>query len=271
MDPNTGKKEIFNKLSKEQGMKLLEKEDFISDVYPTGRAAVQAAQRNPDYVAAFLSVTLGPRPIQDILHEFRTDSKTARLPIALLADPRNVIQADQLAGDDPLTLVLFPPQDSEMAHQDIQKLIALTGRYFVTENERLEQAGEALQLFGKLASLAPGSYDPNDWEQILKNCLQIVELAPDAAAVLSQLKTPKAQVTLVEAANNTSLPISVRQSIANAFTQSIAKHGIALSTAQIQQQKKRYDATKGADPQEEADLWSILEAIQHVPRSDDDH
>ena len=250
---------------------FLEKENFISDAYPTGRAAAQAAQRNPDYVAAFLSVTLGPRPIQDILHEFRTDSKTARLPIALLADPSNVIQADQLAGDDPLTLVLFPPQDSEMAHRDMQKLIALAGRYFVTEKERLEQAGEALQLFGKLASLAPGNYDPNNWEQILTNCLQIVELVPDAAAVLSQLKTPKAQVTLVEAANNASLPISARQSIANAFTQSIAKHGIALSTTQIQQQKERYDATKGANPQEEALLWSILEAIQHAPRSDDDH
>ena len=250
---------------------LLENENLIPDVYSTGRAAVQAAQRNPDYVAAFLSVTLGPRPIQDILHELRIDSKTARLPIALLADPRNVIQADQLAGDDPLTLVLFPPQDSEMAHQDMQKLIALAGGYFVTEKERLEQAGEALQIFGKLASLTPGSYDPNNWEKILTNCLPIVELAPDAAAVLSQLKTPKAQVALVEAANNASLPISARQTIANAFAQSIAKHGIVLSTAQIQQQKERYDATKGGDPQEEVVLWSILEAIQHSPRSHDDH
>jgi len=28
MDPNTGKKNMFNKLSKEQGLKLLEQEDF---------------------------------------------------------------------------------------------------------------------------------------------------------------------------------------------------------------------------------------------------
>ena len=28
MDPNTGKKNMFNKLNKEQGLKLLEQEDF---------------------------------------------------------------------------------------------------------------------------------------------------------------------------------------------------------------------------------------------------
>ena len=40
MDPNTGKKNMFNKLNKEQGLKLLEQEDFKR------KTVSESAQRN---------------------------------------------------------------------------------------------------------------------------------------------------------------------------------------------------------------------------------
>ena len=269
-----GKRRVLiadNRASRRRAMaSMLKEAGYVSDVYPTGRMAIAAAQRQPDYIAAFISFTIGPRTIQDILHELRTDSKTAGLPIAVLVDPRNEAQAENLLADDPLASVFFMPENALMAGQDMEKLIRLAGDRFVTEKERLQQAKVAIGVFGKLMQQAEDSYNPAAWESILVKSITLEELASNATDVLSQLKTPSAQRILVEAASNPHLPMATRKISAKAFTQSIAKHGIGLSTAQIGRQKARYDATEGVNPEEEAIHWSILESINKAVKKSRD-
>jgi hypothetical protein len=74
----------------------------------------------------------------------------------------------------------------------------------------------------------------------------------------------------VEAASNPHLPMTTRQITAKAFSQSIAKHGIGLSTAQIQRQKARYESTEGGNPEEEAIHWSILESLNKAAKKNRD-
>ena len=269
-----GKRRVLiadNRASRRRAMASMLKEvGYLPDVYTTGRMAIAAAQRQPDYIAAFISFTIGPRTVQDILHELRTDSKTAGLPIALLVDPRNEVQAESLVADDPLAAIFFTPENAPMAGQDMEKLIRLAGDRFVTEKERLQQAKVAIKIFGKLMQQAGDSYNPATWEPILAQSIEVEQLAPNAADVLSQLKTPAAQRTLVEAASNPHLPMTTRQITAKAFAQSIAKHGIGLSTAQIQRQKARYESTEGGNPEEEAIHWSILESLNKAAKKNRD-
>ena len=233
------------------------------DGMKTGREAIQAAQKHPDYVAAFISANIGPRSSQDIFHELRGDSRTAGLPIALIVDPQHTVQVSPLVDQDSLTAFLIPPQQSEMAQQDIESLVNRLGENFVPPEERLEEAREAIRLFGILLERLPDSRNTSRWEQVLIKSLKVEKLAVEAASVLGQLHTPTAQQSLADAASAQYLPLSTRQAAANAFGKSVAKHGIGLSIAQIQQQKDRYDASEGKGPEEEAILWGILEAIEN--------
>ena len=78
------------------------------------------------------------------------------------------------------------------------------------------------------------------------------------------MEVSAAQVTLADTVANAYLPFATRQRAAKAFAKNIASHGIGLSKLEIQQQKDRYDATKGEGTEEESLQWSILEAINQA-------
>ncbi|MDG2206443.1 MAG: hypothetical protein P8K78_00910 [Pirellulales bacterium] len=227
----------------------------------SGREAVQAAQNQPDCVVGFIASNVGTQSFQDIIHPLRLDARTAQLPLAILADPDELAQRRLEADPYPLTMCVIAPQQADGAQADIDTLVDQLGIFFVPEQERLEEARLAIQLYGELIRRIPDSGTTDRWEQILIGSLQVEALATAATEVLAQIKTPAAQRGLVDAASATYLPLTTRQAAAKAFERNVAKHGIGLSAAEIQKQKDRYDATEGSDPEEEALLWSILEAI----------
>ena len=245
---------------------MLTEAGYITDVYKNGRSALSAAQQQPDYIAGFISFTIGPLSIGDILHELRTDSRTTGLPIGILVDPVNDTQALNLVGDDPMASVFFMPTNSQMAGQDVKQLTRLSGDGFVSDKERLQQARKAITRFKMFMQQSKDSYDPNAWLPILVKSLEIEELTVPTADILAQLKTPQAQRALVEATSNPYLPLATRKITSQALKKSLADHGIGLSVAEIQQQKERYDATEGKNPEEEAIQWSILQSINQAAK-----
>jgi len=243
---------------------LIKSAGYVPDVYSSGRAAMKAGQQNPDYIAMFISFTIGPRPIGDILHEFRSDAQTAGLPIGILVDSSNEHRAESLIANDPLSTLFYLPHTTELAAKDIKKLILLAGDAFVPEEERMAQAATALELFKKISQQSPDGYEPNRWVPILKQSLQHAEHADLATDILAYMAAPTAQVALADAASTPYLPLQTRQRAAKAFKQNIDTHGIGLSKLEIQQQKDRYDSTKGKGPEEEALHWSILESLNQA-------
>jgi len=233
----------------------------------SGREAVQAAQNQPDCVVGFIASNIGTQSFQDILHSLRLDARTAQLPLAILVDPDELAQRRLEADQHPLTMCIIAPHQADGAQADIDALINLLGIFFVPEQERLAEARRAIQMYGELIGRIPDSGTTDRWDHILIGSLQVEALASAAADVLAQIKTPAAQKGLVDAASATYLPLTTRQAAAKAFQQSVAKHGIGLSAAEIQRQKDRYDATEGSDPKEEELLWSILEAINRSANS----
>ena len=263
-----GKPRVFivdRRVNRRQSLgSMLKKAGYVANIYKSGRTAMAAAQRQPDYIAGFISFTIGPRGIKDVLHEFRTDSRTAGLPIGILVDPRNENEAENMVADDPLSTILFMPVNAEMAGKDMDKLKQMASDSFVNEAERLQQAQKALCLFKKFMEQSPDSYEPTEWIPLLTKSLETEQLAVHAIDILTGLKTPAAQQTLVDTASNPYLPLATRQIAASAFAQSIAKHGIGLSKVAIQRQQERYDATKGKSPEEEAIHWSILQSLNQA-------
>ncbi|MEC8337256.1 MAG: hypothetical protein VXZ84_03850 [Planctomycetota bacterium] len=253
------------RLSRRQSLaSMIKSAGYEPDIYSSGRAAIKAAQQHPDYVAIFISFTIGPRPIGDILHEFRSDAQTAGLPIGVLVDSNNEHRAENLIADDPLSTLFFMPHTAELAATDIKKLILLAGGAFVPEKERLAQAATALVLFKKISQQSSDGYEPNRWVPILKQSLQQAEHAGLAIDILAYMEAPTAQVVLADAVSNSYLPLPTRRRAAKAFKQHVMSYGIGLSKLEIQQQKDRYDSTKGKGPEEEELHWSILESLNQA-------
>ena len=240
---------------------LLKTIGYEIEAYKNGDEAFLAASRNPECQAIFLSFTLGPRSILMLLHELRLDPRTADLPIALIVDLENRLRAEQLVEEDPLTLVFFPPRDAETAKHQVSQLIAVAGLNFVAQEERLEQASEAIELISKLSQTPTGIYDLTGFDRMLNNPLYIPSLTNAAAEALGNIGSPAAQTALVDAASRPDLPIGGRKSAAAAFSRSMKDHGIGLTIAQIQKQEERYDQSVNSSPEDEAILWSILDAI----------
>ncbi len=240
---------------------LLKTIGYEIETYKSGDEAFLAASRNPECEALFLSMTLGPRSIQEVLHELRLDPRTADLPVALIVDLENRLRAEQLVEEDPLTLVFFPPRDAETAKHQVRQLMAAAGLNFVTQQERLDQASEAIKLISILSKTPTGIYDLTGFDRMLNKPLYVPSLTNVAAEALGNIGSPAAQTALVDAASRPELPIGDRKAAVAAMRRSMKDRGIGLTIAQIQKQQGRYDQSVNSSPEEEAILWSILDAI----------
>ncbi len=240
---------------------LLKTVGYEIEAYKSGDEAFLAASKNPECEAIFLSMTLGPRSIQEVLHELRLDPRTADLPVALVVDLENRLRAEQLVEEDPLTLVFFSPRDAETARHQVSQLIAAAGINVVSQQERLEQASEAIALISILSKTPSGIYDLTGFDRMLNKPLHVPSLTNVTAEVLGNIGSPAAQTALVDAASRPNLPIDGRKAAAAALRRSMKDHGIGLTIAQIQKQKERYDQSVNSSPEEEAILWSILDTI----------
>lgn len=246
---------------------LLKASGYMTDPYNTGSKAFAAATKSAEYVAAFLSFTIGPRPIQDILHEMRSDPRTAGLPIGLIVDVKDLQRADGFAENDPLTLVFLPPRDVKIASQQIDRLIAVAGANFVSQEVRLQQAAEAIRLIDDISKTPNELYDLTAFDSLLAKSLQNDALSLLASRALGNIGSPFAQAALVDAASMSHLPVTQRRAAAKAFIRSVNKRGIGLTLAQIQRQANRYKESAERGPEDEAILWSILEVIQNAKHS----
>ena len=92
--------------------------------------------------------------------------------------------------------------------------------------------------------------------------MKVPETAEAAARVLGTIPTPESQELLADLASRVALPLKVRQAAAEAFAASVKRFGVQLTTARIQNQYDRYNASERLDKPTQAVLGSILDAIE---------
>jgi hypothetical protein len=83
-------------------------------------------------------------------------------------------------------------------------------------------------------------------------------LAPIAAEIAS----PRVQSALVDLASQESFPLVDRQIAGKAFARAVAKRGTLLTTAQIEQQYARYNASEHSDAETQKVLSDLLDVIE---------
>ena len=243
---------------------LLNENGHETDAFRTSTDAFLAAARRPDYIVALISFAIGPRGIKDLMHEIRSDPRTADLPIGLIADPKSIMRAEYFAANDPLTAAFVVPRDATTMQQRIDQLVTMAGSRFVAHEHRMQHAAEAMQMIATISEKPGVMYDLNGFETVLEGGLYFSELAEPAARALGNLGSASAQRALIDAASQPRMPMPSRSAAAQAFAASVKRRGVGLTVQQIQRQAKRYDQGADTTADNEAILWSILEAIQNA-------
>ena len=80
--------------------------------------------------------------------------------------------------------------------------------------------------------------------------------------LVGRLATRDGQLALITLINDSGQPLSNRQAAAKAFTHSIGRSGILLTTTEIERQYERYNASENEDAETQKLLNGVLDSIE---------
>jgi hypothetical protein len=234
------------------------------DVAYTGRRLAELATTGPDFEIILISDAIDGPPVAELVQWLRKDYRTAGIPIGVMATTEALYDLRYAFVNDPLTAVFPRLHSSEVARGEVEKVVALAGRNYISVTERTRQAQEALAAFAEIAARrdARSLWDILRHEPALIAALDNPALSGGTSAVLARLGTPKSQTALIDFASQTSRSIAERETAAAAFAASVKTHGLNLAQEQILLQFDRYNGSERQPPESQAVLSGLLDAIE---------
>jgi DNA-binding response OmpR family regulator len=232
------------------------------DTATNGRTAYLQLLSSGDYELALLSARLDHPPLAVLLQELRRSPRTAKLPLILLAEEGDEHRLRSLAIGDPLTATIERPLTPQAMKLHVGRLVERTAGNIVPAELRKQQALAALTWLKQLNDASPRDFDIRQHEATIARSLFSPPHSAAAADLLALIGTHTAQKTLVDLANLTTQPLPMRQSAAAAFSRSVRRYGLQLTSGEIQQQYDRYNASEIEDAESQQLLALILDAIE---------
>jgi hypothetical protein len=229
-----------------------------------GRTLVENAVINPDIEFILISDAIDLPPVQELVQWLRRDFRTARIPVGVMARGELLDRARFAFADDPYTSVFPRIHSTEVAANEVARLSAIAGRNRASRDERTAQARAALAALATLAK-TPSNFARHELlrqEPTLIRALANPALSASAAEVLGLFGSPKAQTALVDFASQDTRPLADRQAAAAAFAAAVKRRGLLLTQSQLAAQYARYNASERLDPETQAVLGSILDAME---------
>jgi hypothetical protein len=228
----------------------------------TGREAVDLAIAASDLEMIFVDVNINGPGIRQVVYELRINPTTAEVPIAILAPLSRLPAAEQIASEHTRVVAVPRVRSPEVLARLAERLTALSGRFAASPDVRAGQAVEALTWLARLASGERPFYQIRRSEPVIDAALYNAASSKPAIAALAQLGTAESQTSLANFASQPTLPIESRSQAADAFRNSVAAHGLLLTTDEILIQYDRYNASETADADTQRVLGALLDAIE---------
>lgn len=232
------------------------------DIATNGRLAFNFAINSPDYEVAIIHAAIDRPRVDDLLGQLRKDPRTARLPVALIAVPEDPTRTERLARGVPLCHTFAEPQDAAALKSQVERLLSMPGCQPVPFDVRTHHAGWAIAAIAQLGEQPVSWLDVRTFSRSAEHALYAPATMRAAASVLANAGTASGQSELVQLAARISLPVATRELAALAFARSVAKHGILLTSDQIQEQYDRYNINAGRNRDTHKVMLIILEAME---------
>jgi CheY-like chemotaxis protein len=241
---------------------LLASSGLHADVATGRRELLRIATASADYELVLIDMILAEPLGGQVLQDLRRDSRTAEVPIGLIASAEDYDRAVALARSQPATVAFFRPHEPAAMQKVVDELTMRAPASWVPALERLAQAQQAL---GWIAGWSPAQsaiYRLKELEPELLAAVDVPALTETVLGILGRLGTPASQRALVAVASEGSRALPVRQAAAAAFGKNVAAHGTLLTTSEISVQYDRYNVSEQQGKEVQAVLASILDAIE---------
>ncbi|MCC7087241.1 MAG: hypothetical protein IT427_19740 [Pirellulales bacterium] len=235
---------------------------YSVDVVTWGHRTYIQALSSGDYELALLSGRVDHPPLWVLLQELRRQPRTAKLPIALLGEDGDSQWLRSLASKDPMTVVIERPVTPEAMKLHVGRLVDRTEQSIVPAEVRSAQALASLQWLKQLNETSPRDFNVRQYEAAVVHSLYSPAHSAAAADLLASIGTHAAQNALIDLANLGTQPMAIRQTAAAAFSRSVRKHGVQLTSAEIIGQYDRYNASERENADSQQLLALILDAIE---------
>jgi HEAT repeat protein len=241
---------------------------FDVDLAVTGRHVTKMAGQGTDYVFLMIHDSIEGPTVTELLQNLRQHPYTGILPLGILPRPGRYARSEQLARDDPLTIVSPLPTDRDSLTRLADRLVRLAGRDAKSTDQRLGHALEAMTWLRHLADdrQSYGYYDVGNLEPSVVAALDTPELTASATNVLSRFGTPRAQATLLDMVLQDHLPLDHRQAAADALVQAIGRMRVQLTPSQIEGPYQLYQQGGQLDEETRRLLGVVFQRIDSSVR-----
>lgn len=234
---------------------------FKVDTAQTGKQVLEKLLASPDYEIAMIDAGISSPSIDQLLQQIRRDYRTADIRVGIVARDGFIEKAEHAAGSDSLALSFPRPNEDGAASSEVAQLVAIKPRDLVRPEERLSQAGVALNLLAEL-SRSPKLYDIRRIQDSVITALKTPALAAKALAVLANVNSLEAQQALVATASSDASPMELRQAAVEAFRQNVHAFGVLLSDEEVRRQYDLYNKSEKADKAIQQVLGLILDCLE---------
>lgn len=242
---------------------------YMPDIATTGRQAFELATTSSDYEFILIHSAIKRPNADELVAQFRRESRTRALPIGIIAPVEDWQRVESYAMNVPRVFPMLQPTRPEEMKLLVDQMLAMAGRRHVSAAERKVHAAAAIEWLAELTARPQHVFDIRQYESTLLDVLFVPELSEGATVVFSNLGTPASQRRLLELADLTSQPAPARQAAAAAFARSVRRYGVLLTKPEILEQYAIYNSNAGRDPETNAVLTTVLDAIERKPDSAD--
>jgi hypothetical protein len=234
---------------------------FKVDTANTGKEVMQRLLASPDYEIAMIDAGISLPEINQLLQQIRRDDRSADVRVGIIARAGFFDKAEHVAASDPLTMDFPRPNDDDAVRWEADQLATIKPRDLVSPEERLRQAGEALDLLAEV-SKSPKLYDIRLVQNSVISALKTPSLAAKALLVLANINSPESQLAILNIANSESSPMELRQAAADAFRANVQSNSVLLKTDEIRHQYDLYNGSEKADKDIQKVFGSILDCLE---------
>jgi hypothetical protein len=235
---------------------------FAVDTVNTGNEVLQKLLASPDYEVAMIDAGISQPTIDILLQQIRRDNRSADIRVAIVARAGFFEKAEHVADSDPLTIDFARPNDDNASQWEVAQLTAIKPRELVRPEERLRQAGEALDLLAELSRTSPKLYDLRRVQDSVLLALKTPSLAAKAIVILANINSPEAQQALVATASRDTSPMELRQAAVDAFRTNVQANGVLLNQEELRRQYDLYNKSETADKATQTILGLILDCLE---------
>ncbi|MDR1923373.1 MAG: hypothetical protein LBQ66_03270, partial [Planctomycetaceae bacterium] len=252
----------------------------------TGREAFMLAADSPDVELVVIDEICRSPAVFEFAQMMRRDCRTHNIPIAILGGvpqktPRIVPnepnittldfmqRVDRLRAAEPLRNSIsqtYPrPTDDYGAEWIEADLLHKTSTTPVPQEIRLEQASKSLKWIKKILADAEAGrkiYQVENAQELVMRGIQSNQHLNDAISIAAEIKSSNIQAAIYDVVADGTLPFEARQNAADAFGESVKKHGILLRGKQVLHIYNRYNASE-SEPKESQELLNrIIDIIE---------